>query len=109
MIDNYPNGQRQHEAFYKDGYKIGIERFWENDGTLRWQWERDLKTYKGIWTQYWPNGNKRLVSEWNLRPTPRDLNKPFTGYFANGIASHYDSEGTLIKTYHFSNGQLQDK
>ena len=109
MIDNYPNGQRQHEAFYKDGYKIGIERFWENDGTLRWQWERDLKTYKGIWTQYWPNGNKRLVSEWNLRPTPRDLNKPFTGYFANGIASHYDSEGTLIKTYHFSNGRLRDK
>lgn len=108
MIDYYQNGQKQHEATYENGYKQGIECFWEKDGTLRWKWERDRKTKIGIWTKYWANGNKKLVSEWNLQPTPRDLNKPFIGCVAQGTTTHYDKYGNLIRTYHFSNGILQD-
>ncbi|MBP5699864.1 MAG: hypothetical protein J6W71_03340, partial [Methanobrevibacter sp.] len=79
MTDYYSNGQKQHEVTYENGFKTGIESFWEENGVLRWQWERNQKTHKGIWTQYWPNGNKKLKSEWNLQPSPTDLNRPFIG------------------------------
>ena len=108
MIDYYPNGQKQHEAIYENGFKTGIESFWENDGTLRWQWERNRKTKKGVWTHYWPKGTKKIVSEWNLQPIPRDLNRLFIGCVAEGETRHYDSYGTLLRTYHFSNGVLHD-
>ena len=108
MIDYYNNGQKQHEVTYENGFKNGIELFWEKNGNLRWQWDRNTKTHKGIWTHYWPNGNKKIVSEWDLQHTPRDLNRPFIGCVANGTTSHYDSYGDLIRTYNFSNGILQD-
>ena len=108
MIEYHQNGQKQHEVTYENGFKKGIESFWEEDGTLRWKWERNRKTQIGIWTQYWPNGNKKLVSEWNLRPTPRDLNRPFIGCVAQGTTNHFDIYGNLIRAYHFSNGILQD-
>lgn len=98
----------QHEVTYKRGYKTGRERFWNPDGTLRWQWQRDLKTHRGTWTHYWPNGQKRIVSEWNLCPTPRDLNQPLTGCVADGITRHYNEQGRLTATYHFKNGILQE-
>ena len=104
----YPDGRKQHEVTYKDGYKSGRERFWNPDGSLRWQWQRNLKSHRGTWTHYWPNGQKRIVSEWNLHPTPRDLKTPLTGCVADGPARHYDRQGRLTATYHFKNGLLQD-
>lgn len=104
----YPNGKKQHEVTYKQGYKTGRERFWNADGTLRWEWQRNLKTHRGTWTHYWANGKKRIVSEWSLRPTPRDLNRPLTGCVADGITRHYDMNGKLTATYHFKDGLQQD-
>ena len=108
QTDYYPDGTKQHEVVYRKGYKTGRERFWNPDGTLRWQWQRNLKSHRGTWTHYWSNGRKRIVSEWNLRPTPRDLNQPLTGCVADGITRHYDEQGRLTATYHFKNGLLQD-
>lgn len=108
MTEYYPNKQKQHEVIYENGFKTGIESFWEENGNLRWQWERNRKTHQGVWTHYWPNGNKKIVSEWNLQPTPRDLNRPFIGCVADGTTTHYDSSGNIIRVYHFSNGILQD-
>lgn len=104
----YPDGTKQHEVTYNKGYKTGRERFWNPNGSLRWQWQRNLKTHRGTWTHYWPNGQKRIVSEWNLRPTPRDLDTPLTGCVADGITCHYNEQGRLTATYHFKNGLLQD-
>ena len=103
----YPDGKKQHEVTYKQGYKTGCERFWNPDGTLRWQWQRNLKTHRGTWTHYWANGQKRIESEWNLRPTPRDLAQPLTGCVADGTTRHYDEYGRLVATYYFKNGTLQ--
>ena len=75
---------------------------------MRWQWERNQKIHKGTWTHYWPNGNKKLISEWNLLPTPRDLNRPFIGCNAQGETIHFDKYGNLLRTYHFSDGILQE-
>ena len=108
MTEYYPNGQKQHEVTYENGFKTGIESFWEENGILRWEWERDLNTHKGIWTQYNHKGKKKLISEWNLRPIPRDLNRPFIGYVAEGTTTHYDIDENITTTYQFSNGILQE-
>ena len=101
----YPNGRKQHEVTYLHGRRTGKETLWREDGTVAWQWERNLKTGRGTWTQYWDNGKKRVESSWLLRPAPRDLpGTPLNGAIADGTARHYDRDGKLIATYLFSNG-----
>lgn len=104
LTDYYPDGTVQHKASYKYGRKRGTELFYEPDGTLRWRWERDLKRNRGVWTQYWPNGRKRVESNWNLKPTPRDLERPFIGYVAEGTATHWNEDGTRKAVYRFEKG-----
>lgn len=102
--DWWPNGQKQHEATYKDGFKTGVERFWDSEGHLLWQWDRDRKTQRGTWTHFWPNGQKKIVSQWNLHPKARDAERQFYGYVADGPAQHFDQQGRLTHTYQFADG-----
>lgn len=104
-VSYYENGRKQHEVIYKEGRKSGKEYFWTEDGQLIWKWERNLKTNTGVWTQYYCNKKKRVVSTWNLMPTPRDLpNNSFIGYVAEGPATHYDTNGNITVVYNFHNG-----
>jgi antitoxin component YwqK of YwqJK toxin-antitoxin module len=105
--DYYENGAKQHEVVYENGRKKGDETFWTPDGTKVWTWYRDLKTNRGIWTHYWPNGKKKYESTWNLRPEARDLKRQFYGYVAEGPAQHWDEQGKLIASYEFVKGDLQ--
>jgi len=106
--DYYENGVKQHEAVYENGRKKGDETFRAPDGTKVWTWHRDLKTNRGIWTHYWPNGKKKYESTWNLRPEARDLKRQFYGYVAEGPAQHWDEQGKLIASYEFVKGDLKD-
>lgn len=108
LTDYHPDGSVQHRACYEHGRKTGTELFYNPDGTLRWRWERDLKTMRGVWTQYWPNGTKRVESNWNLEPTPRDLNRKFIGCVAEGDATHWNEDGSEKAVYTFRNGLLQE-
>ncbi len=104
-IEYYPNGKKHHEVVYKHGRRTGLEILWREDGTIEWQWERDLTTNVGVWTQYWNNGQKRIESTWNLRPTPRDLPEiTINGCVAEGKSRHWDRDGRLIAEYTFHNG-----
>ncbi len=107
LTDYYPDGTVQHRAVYAHGRKTGTELFYNPDGTLRWRWERDLQSMRGVWTQYWPNGNKRVESNWNLEPTPRDLDRKFIGYVAEGTATHWNEDGTEKAVYNFRKGVAQ--
>lgn len=102
--DWWPNGQKQHEATYSNGFKTGVERFWDSKGHLLWQWNRDRKTQRGTWTHFWPNGQKKIVSQWNLHPKARDTERQFYGYVADGPSQHFDQQGRLTKTYQFTDG-----
>ncbi|MDI9545402.1 MAG: hypothetical protein ACOX59_03975 [Bacteroidales bacterium] len=106
--DYYENGAIQHVAVYENGRKSGEELYYDKEGKLEWKWQRDLLTNTGVWTQYWPNGNKKVESTWNIRPQARDLNRAFFGYVAEGPSTHWDSDGNLIKVYQFSKGLLQE-
>lgn len=60
----YPNGNKQREANYILGYKVGTETYWSKDGKKLWEWE-----YKedgtSIWTQLDNNGQIKSQSVWH--------------------------------------------
>ncbi len=106
--DYFDTGALEHEVTYENGRKSGIERFYTKEGVLRWQWERDLQSNRGVWTHYHPNGAKKIESHWNLKPEPRDLKRTFYGYMAEGETLHFDEEGNQTAVYRFKNGLLQE-
>lgn len=101
----YSNGKKQHEVTYLHGRRIGTETLWRNDGSILWQWKRDIKTNRGVWTQYWPNGKKRIESTWLLLAAPSHMpGIPLNGAIADGPSHHFDKDGNLQQTFIFHNG-----
>jgi hypothetical protein len=109
QIDYYEDGSKQHQATYENGRKTGFETFWSPDGKKIWTWHRDLKNNRGIWTHYWPNGNKKIESTWNIRPQARDLKRQFFGYVAQGPSRHWDKQGNLVASYDFVDGHCVEQ
>jgi antitoxin component YwqK of YwqJK toxin-antitoxin module len=104
--DFYETGAKQHEVIYTNGRKTGEETFWSPDGKKLWNWQHDLKNNRSVWTQYWPNGNKKVQSTWNTKPTARDLDRSFFGLVADGSAKQWNEDGTLNFSGNFSKGLL---
>lgn len=104
--DYYESGAKQHEVTYASGRKTGRERFWTADRKLLWGWQHDLKNHHSVWTQYWPNGKKKLQSTWNTRPDARDKPIAFFGLVADGPVKHWNEDGSLKFSGNFSNGLL---
>jgi antitoxin component YwqK of YwqJK toxin-antitoxin module len=108
QIDYYEDGKKQHQVFYENGRKTAQETYWSKNGNIEWTWQRDLNKNQGVWTHYWPNGNKKVESVWNIKPEARDLKRQFFGNVADGPSKHWDENGNLIKTYNFKNGVLAE-
>ena len=108
QIDYYEDGRKQHRVTYANGRKTGKEVFWSREGNKAWTWQRNLKNNHGIWTHYWPNGNRRIESVWNLMPKARDLKRSFYGYVASGPSRQWDEQGNLVATHRFVNGALTE-
>jgi hypothetical protein len=104
--DYCENGAKQHQVIYASGRKTGEENFWLPDGKKLWSWSHDLKNNRSVWTQYWPNGNKKVQSTWNTKPTARDLNRSFFGLVADGPAKQWNEDGSLKFSGNFSKGLL---
>ena len=104
--DYYSTGAKLHEVTYARGRKTGEESFWSPDGKRVWSWSHDLRNHRSVWTQYWPNGRKKLESIWNTRPVARDLPRSFFGYVANGPVLRWSAEGALEFRGSFRNGEF---
>jgi len=100
----YETGRVEYEATYANGRKTGEETFWSPDGKKLWSWQHDLKTHRSVWTQYWPNGRKRVESTWNTQPEARDLKRSFWGRVADGPVHQWNEDGTPARTGRFANG-----
>jgi hypothetical protein len=103
--DFYESGAKQHEATYQNGRKIGAENFWSPNGDKIWNWKRHSNN-TGVWTQFWPNGRKKMVSTWNTKPEARDLKRSFFGLVADGPVKQWNEDGSLKFSGNFSNGVL---
>jgi hypothetical protein len=108
-IDYYENGAKQHEVTYASGRKTGEETYWSADGKKVWSWSHDLTRNRSVWTQFWPNGRKKMESTWNTKPEARDLKRAFFGFVADGPVRQWSEDGTLDFAGSFSNGLLSKK
>ena len=88
----YPDGKKKYEAAYQDGKKVGRESLWLPSGAILWSWEHRADG-TATWTQYWPNGAKRIESHWR-------------GFRAEGSATTWDSSGRVVKQVTFKDGQV---
>ncbi|MGH8024336.1 MAG: exo-alpha-sialidase [Limisphaerales bacterium] len=102
--DYYPNGRKEHVVTYRNGLKTGTEIFWAPDGAKLWSWRNDLKTHTAVWTHYWPDGRKKMISTWNTEPRARDLDRRFYGRVADGPVRHWNDAGQLTFAGIFTNG-----
>jgi uncharacterized repeat protein (TIGR02543 family) len=103
--DYYENGKKQREVTWVSGRRVGEETHWAQDGTRFWSWNHDLANNVSVWTHWWPNGQKRLESQWNTYPAAQDLpSRRFRGLVANGTARHYNESGEEVGAYTFLNG-----
>lgn len=107
--DFYESGAKQHQVTYASGRKTGAETFWSPDGRKLWSWRHDLKTNRSVWTQFWPNGNKKVESTWNTQPEARDLQRSFFGLVADGPVRQWNEDGTLKFSGGFVNGMLREE
>lgn len=107
LVDFYENGRMEHMVDYENGRKTGEEVYYTDKGSLVWKWQRDLNNHVGVWTKYWPNGNKKVESTWQIDPEARDLKRPFNGYAAHGPSRHWLEDGTVTGVYYFRNGVLE--
>ena len=76
---NYRSGKKQWSAKYDRGRKVGLESYWGEDGKVQWTVDHKADG-ASVWTQFWPNGQKRTESTW------RDLR-------AIGAATAWDASG----------------
>ena len=104
QTDFYESGAKQHQVTYASGRKTGTETYWSADGKKLWSWSHDLKNSRAVWTQYWPNGKKKLQSTWNTKPEARDLKRSFFGLVADGPVTQWNAAGRRAQLYRFSNG-----
>jgi hypothetical protein len=107
--DFYENGRPQRSVIYVNGCKSGEESFWLSDGKILWMWFHDLANHRSVWTQYWPNGNRKSQSTWNTRPDARDLKHSFFGLVADGPVWQWNEDGSVKFHGHFVNGQFVGK
>lgn len=107
-MDFYESGVKQHEVVYASGRKTGGETFWLPDGKKLWSWSHDLKHNRSVWTQYWPNGRKRVESTWNTQPEARDLKRSFFGLVADGPVQEWGEDGKPTHLGNFVNGSLEN-
>jgi hypothetical protein len=89
----YESGQKQYEATYYNGKKIGDETYWGPDAEKQWSWGHNEANDISLWTQYWPNGLKRIESRWR-----------YGGMLANGNCYHWSLCGQPEAAYVFSDG-----
>lgn len=104
--DFYESGAKQHEVNYASGRKIGEEIFWSSDGKELWSWSHVPKSHISVWTQYWPNGQKKTQSFWDSMPKARDLSRRFSGFVADGPARHWNEDGKMVREEMFSSGEF---
>jgi hypothetical protein len=90
----YPDGSKQRKALYRLGNKIGKEKYWREDGTIKWQ-RKYLENGKSIWTQYFQNGQINSKSEWK-------------NFKCHGSAQIWDQNGKLLGRKEFIEGRIKN-
>ena len=83
-VDFYPNGQKQSEGQYLDGYRVGRWTFWNANGSKSGSTDFSGGNYHGEKVQYFPNG------------TPRSIEQYANGK-RHGLVQEFSEDGKMIR------------
>ena len=90
----YENGQKQREATYRLGRKVGAEICWSPAGAKMWEWQ--YHDDHSRWTQWWPDGQKKAESTWRH-------------FQCDGEATCWDRSGKILSRATFAKGELVER
>ena len=78
----------------KDGIKTSTETHRDAAGRKVWEWEHQPQSV-GVWTHYWPNGQRKQVSHWRAGRCV-------------GEAKLWDKGGKVTAVNRFKDGEMTD-
>jgi antitoxin component YwqK of YwqJK toxin-antitoxin module len=88
----FTNNKQHWQANYENGKKIGWEYFWAPGGEKLWVWLH-RKNGASTWSQYWPNGVRKLKSTWKNSK-------------CQGVSTIWDMNNDVISHKKFLDGQI---
>ncbi len=101
----YADGRRESQSRYTGGRPV-TQTYWSPAGVKLWTWTYDNGNHTAVWTQYWANGNLKVVSHWVTCPKLKTLQgeRALFGKFAHGLATLYHPDGSVQETNTFNMG-----
>jgi hypothetical protein len=91
----FPGGERQWQAHFQLGEKIGGESCWSSNRNLLWTMDYG-EDGSDRWTHYWPDGKIKSESIWRHKK-------------CEGTARWWNKEGGLLGEVNFSDGLIVNK
>ncbi len=101
----YADGKKESESSYANGRPV-TQTYWSPSGVKLWTWAYDNKNNTALWTQFWANGKKKVVSTWVTSPKLKTNQgeRAFFSKFAHGLATLYNMDGSVKATNTFNMG-----
>jgi antitoxin component YwqK of YwqJK toxin-antitoxin module len=108
-VTYYPNGKVESRSTYENGRPLE-QTYWSPAGVKLWAWTYDNKNDTAVWTKYWANGNKKVVSNWLTNPELKTTQGDRKIYckIANGLATLFNQDGSIKETNTFNMGCIGD-
>lgn len=104
----YADGKMESESTYASGRPV-TQTYWSPSGVKLETWTYDNPNNTAVWTQYWANGNKKVVSHWVTCPKLKTNQgeRAIVGKFAHGPATLFNPDGSIKETSTFQMGFLR--
>jgi len=83
-VDFWPNGQKQSEGAYQEGFQVGLWSFWNTEGVKTSEIEFVRGNYHGKRVLYFSNGKPRIVEE-------------YANGKRNGLVQEFSEDGKLVR------------
>lgn len=106
----YPDGRLESQSSFANGRPLS-QTYWSPAGVKLWTWTWDNSDDTATWTQYWANGNQKLVSHWRTDPMLKTTQgeRHILCRIADGPATMFNPDGSVKETCTFKMGCIGDK
>ncbi|MBZ4373515.1 toxin-antitoxin system YwqK family antitoxin [Corallococcus sp. AS-1-6] len=90
-VDYWPNGQKQSEGQYLNGFRTGHWTFWDANGVKTGETDFAAGDYHGTRVQFFANGKPKMIEQYRKG-------------FRNGTVQELSEDGTVIRQMQFADG-----
>ncbi|MFP2901565.1 toxin-antitoxin system YwqK family antitoxin [Corallococcus sp. 4LFB] len=91
-VDFWPNGQKQSEGLYLNGFRSGHWTYWDANGVKTGETEFVAGDYHGERVQYFANGKPKMIEQ-------------YRNGIRNGTVQEMSEDGKVVRESHFEKGK----